>query len=128
MTPERLAGDEVRLAKLELHQSVRSGVHGTVRLALSLAFGIIAAVALTVLLIAAVSRLLGNHYWAGAVIVGAVEALVGALFLRRGITAVKSPSYSLQASRESLKDTATWVRHDGTTLNTSRPRAAHFTA
>ena len=107
----RLAGDEVRLAKLELHQSVRSGIDGSVRLALALAFAIVAAVALTVLLVAAVSRMLNDHYWAGAVIIGALQLVGGFLLLRRGLGAVKTPSYSLQASRESLKDTAAWVKH-----------------
>jgi len=107
----RLAGDEVRLAKLELHDSVRTGVGGSIRVALALAFGIIAAVALTVLLIVAVSAILGHNYWAGALIVGALEVIAGVLMLRRGVSTVKSPTYSLQASRESLKDTAVWARH-----------------
>lgn len=107
---KRLAGDEVRLAKLELHESVRTSVDGSIRLALALAFGIIAAVALTVLLIVAVSAVLGRHYWAGTLIVGAVELVAGVLMLRRGVSAVKSPTYPLQASRESLKDTAQWAR------------------
>ena len=107
----RLAGDEVRLAKLELHDSVRTSVDGSIRVALALAFGIIAAVALTVLLIVAVSAILGHNYWAGALIVGALEVIAGVLMLRRGVSTVKSPTYSLQASRESLKDTAVWARH-----------------
>jgi uncharacterized membrane protein YqjE len=107
---KRLAGDEVRLAKLELHESVRSGVAGSVRLALALAFGIVAAVALTVLLTAAIAAMLNQNYWAGALIVGVVELVVGIVLVRRGVTTVKSPPYSLQASRESLKDTATWAR------------------
>ena len=108
----RLAGDEVRLAKLELHESVRSGVAGSIRLALALAFGIVAAVAVTVLLTAAVAALLNHNYWAGALIVGVLEVVVGFVLVRRGVAAVKSPPYSLQASRESLKDTATWARED----------------
>ena len=108
---KRLAGDEVRLAKLELHESVHTSVNGAVRLALALAFGIVAAVALTVLLIVGLSALLGHHYWAGALITGALELVAGVLMLRRGVTTVKSPTYSLQASRESLKDTAQWARH-----------------
>lgn len=107
----RLAGDEVRLAKLELHQSVRMGLDGSLRLALGLAFGIVAVVALTVLLVTAIGRLLNNHYWAGAVIVGIVELTVGAVLLRRGLTVLRKPSYSLEESRESLKDTAAWARH-----------------
>jgi len=108
---KRLAGDEVRLAKLELHESVHTSVDGAIRLALALAFGIVAAVALTVLLIVGVSALLGHHYWAGTLIIGALELVAGVLMLRRGVTTMKSPTYSLQASRESLKDTAAWARH-----------------
>jgi uncharacterized membrane protein YqjE len=108
---KRLAEDEVRLAKLELHENVHEGVSGSIRLALALAFGIVAAVALTVLLIAAIGAALGHNYWAGALIVGAVEAGAGALMLKRGAQLVKSPSYSMPASRESLKDTAHWARH-----------------
>ncbi len=108
---KRLAGDEIRLAKLELHESVRTSVDGSIRIALALAFGIVAAVALTVLLIVGVAAVLGHHYWAGALVVGALELGAGMLMLRQGVAAVKSPSYPLQASRESLKDTAAWARH-----------------
>jgi len=108
---KRLAEDEVRLAKLELHESVRGGVHGSIWLALALAFAIVAAVALTVLVIAAIGAALGRNYWAGALIIGAVEMLVGVLMLRRGATTVRSPSYSMPESRQSLKDTAHWARH-----------------
>ena len=107
----RLASDEVRLAKLELHESVRSGVRGVIWASLALGMGIVAMVALTVLLIAAVSAVLGGNYWAAALIVGAVELLGGWLFLRRGTAAVKEPSYSLDVARASLKDTANWARN-----------------
>jgi Putative Actinobacterial Holin-X, holin superfamily III len=58
-----------------------------------------------------VSALLGHHYWAGTLIIGALELVAGVLMLRRGVTTIKSPTYSLQASRESLKDTASWARN-----------------
>ena len=108
---KRLASDEVRLAKLEMHQNVRSAVRGSIQLAIALAFGIVAAVALTVLLVMLVSAALNHNYWAGALIVGAVELAAGALLLKRGLGAVATPSSTLAASRESLKDTAAWVRH-----------------
>ena len=108
---KRLASDEVRLAKLELHEAVHSGVDGSVRLAMAAAVGVVAAVALTVLLVVGVAALLGGNYWAGASIVGAIELVAGVILLRRGVKAVKSPKYSLLASRESLKDTAAWIRH-----------------
>jgi len=105
----RLAGDEVRLAKLELHESVHAGAAGSIRLAVAAGFAVIAAVALTVLLVSVVSPLLG-HYWAGALIVGVIELGAGLFMLRRGVGIVKAPSYTLRESRESLKDTAAWVR------------------
>lgn len=108
---KRLVQDEVRLAKLELHENVREGVSGSIRLALALAFGIVAAVALTLLLIVAIGAAIGHNYWAGALIVGAVEVGAGVLMLKRGAHLVKAPSYSMPASRESLKDTAHWARH-----------------
>ena len=107
----RLATDEVRLAKLELHESLQSGVRGVVLASLALAIGIVAIVALTVLLVAAASAALGGNSWAGAVIVGVVELVAGWLFLRRGIVAVKKPPFSLDVARASLQDTARWARH-----------------
>jgi len=107
----RLASDELRLAKLELHESVQTGVRGVVWASLALGMGIVATVALTVLLIAAVAAVLGGSYWAGSLIVGSVELLGGWLFLRRGIVAVKKPPFALDVARASLKDTANWARN-----------------
>src|SRR5215203_3826157 len=92
---KRLAGDEVRLAKLELHQSVRTGIRGSIQLALALAFGIVAAVALTVLLVALVSAALNHNYWAGALIVGVLELVGGFIALQRGLTTVSKPASTL---------------------------------
>ena len=108
---KRLAIDEVRLAKLELRESVSNGVHGAVWVAVSLAIGVVALVAFTVLAIGVVSRIAGGNVWAGTLLVGVAELLGGWLFLRRGLTVFREPSYTLAASRESLKDTAHWVRH-----------------
>ena len=108
---KRLASDEVRLAKLELQESARAAAHGSIHLALGIAFGIVAAVALTVLAVTAVSAALGHNYWAGALIIGAVEVIGGGVLLRRGLRIVKNPPSPLAASRESLKDTAAWAHH-----------------
>jgi uncharacterized membrane protein YqjE len=108
---KRLAIDEVRLAKMELRESVRNGVHGSAWLAVSLGVGVVALVAFTVLAIAVVSAIADGNLWAGALVVGVAELLAGWLCLRQGLTRFREPSYSLAASRESLKDTAHWVRH-----------------
>ncbi|HUQ83987.1 MAG TPA: phage holin family protein [Gemmatimonadaceae bacterium] len=110
----RLAGDEVRLAKLELHDSMNTGVRGATQIAVALAVGIVAAVALTVLLIAVVGVIANRNYWVGALVIGAAELIAGWILLRRGTTALKERSYTLDVSRAALKDTATWIRHPTT--------------
>lgn len=108
---KRLATDEVRLAKMELRESVRTGIRGSVWLAVALAVGVVALVAFTVLAVAVVSRIANGNVWAGTLIVGVTELVAGWILLRRGLVAFREPSYTLEASRESLKDTASWVRH-----------------
>ena len=111
---KRLAGDEVRLAKLELHESVRTGARGTLWLAIAFGVAVVALVALTVFLVAIVGRIANGNYWAGALIVGLLEAGVGYFLIRRGLSAFKEPSYTLEESRAALKDTAAWVRRPRT--------------
>jgi uncharacterized membrane protein YqjE len=101
----------VRLAKIELRESVQTGVRGSLWLGLALGVGVVALVALTVLLIAVLGLVFNGNYWAGALVVGVLELLVGFVLVRRGTTAFKEPSYTLEHSREALKDTATWVRN-----------------
>lgn len=108
---KRLAADEVRLAKLELHESVRTGVGGAVSFAVALGMGVVALVALTILLAAVLGRVFGGNYWAGALVAGAFDVIIGLVLLRRGMAVLKEPSYSLEVSREALKDTAAWARH-----------------
>ena len=108
---KRLAADELRLAKLEVHESIHIGARGAMWLALALAIAIVALVALTVLLISMSGLFGGANYWAGALIVGAVELVVGWILLRRGLTGLKKRELTLPESRASLADTATWVRN-----------------
>jgi uncharacterized membrane protein YqjE len=106
---KRLVGDEVRLAKLEVRENMRTGLRGMLWLALAFGAGVVALVALTVFLAAGLGRLLGN-YWAGALIVGALELVVAFVLLKKGLKNVTEPSYTFEESREQLKETAQWVR------------------
>ena len=108
---KRLAADEFRLAKLELHESVHTGIRGGMWLGVALAVSIVAMVALTVVLVSAIGAIGGENYWAGALIVGAAEAVAGWVLVRRGLGAVKSAEVTVPESRASLADAATWVRH-----------------
>lgn len=108
----RLAQDEARLAKLEMTRNLRDAMHGGLWLGLAFGAGVVALVALTIALATLVGRLLGN-YWAGTLIVGAVEVVAAWLLVRSGLRRLASPSYTFAESREAARDTVDWVKTAG---------------
>jgi hypothetical protein len=108
---KRLLADEVQLAKLETKESVRRAGKGALWLALAFGIGVVTLVALTLLLVTLIGRLANGHMWVGALVTGALEVVVALVLLKRGMGAFKQPSYTLEDTRESVKDTARWVRH-----------------
>jgi Putative Actinobacterial Holin-X, holin superfamily III len=107
---KRLVTDEVRLAKLEMKESVQRAGHGAVRLAVAFGIGVVTLVALTVFLATLIGRLAAGHMWVGALVTGLVELAIAAVLLRKGLTALREPSYTFRDTRGALKDTASWVR------------------
>jgi hypothetical protein len=108
---KRLLADEVQLAKLETKESVRRAGKGALWLALAFGIGVVTLVALTLLLVTLIGRLANGHMWVGALVTGALEVVVALVLFKRGMGAFKQPSYTLEDTRESVKDTARWVRH-----------------
>lgn len=106
---KRLASDEVRLAKLELGDSIQSASRGTLWLALAFGAGVVATAALTVFLATIIGRLFNQNYWVGALVTGLLELGLAYLLITRGLKSFAKPSYSFEETRESLKDTTTWV-------------------
>ena len=107
---KRLASDEVHLAKLELSDSVHTAGRGGLRLAVAFGAGVVALTALTVFMAALIGRLIGENYWLGALLTGVIELGAAFYLIKRGVKTFGEPSYTLAATRESLKDTAAWVR------------------
>jgi hypothetical protein len=105
----RLIGDEVRLAKLEVGESVKSAAHGTLWMSIAFGVGVVTLIALTVCMVAAIGALASGHMWIGAIATGLIELGVAAWLIKRGITRFREPSYTFQASRAALQDTASWV-------------------
>ena len=106
---KRLARDEARLAKLEMGESLRQGMHGALWLGLAFGALVVALVALTIALATLLGRWIG-HYWAGTLIVGAVEAIAALLLVRAGLARLRAPSYTLEASRDAVRETVTWAK------------------
>lgn len=107
---KRLVADEVRLAKLEMKESLQRAGRGAVHLAVAFGIGVVMLVALTLFLATLIGRLAAGHMWVGALVTGLIELAVAFVLLRRGMEVLRQPSYSLEETRAALKDTAVWAR------------------
>lgn len=108
---KRLVADEVRLAKLEMKESVQRAGHGAVQLAVAFGVGVVMLVAFTLFLATLIGRIAAGHMWVGALVTGLLELAVAFVLLRRGLGVLRAPSYSLEETRAALKDTAGWARN-----------------
>lgn len=109
---QRLINDEIRLAKLEMGESVRLGTRGGIWLALGLGTAVIALVALTVLLTVVFGNVIFGRAWPGALIAGAIDLAVGGVLVVLGAGILKRTDYTLGESREELRQTAAWIARE----------------
>ena len=107
---KRLVADEVRLAKLEMKESLHRAGTGAVQLAVAFGIGVVMLVALTIFLATLIGRIAAGHMWVGALITGLIELGLAVMLLRRGMGVLREPSYTLEETRAALKDTAVWAR------------------
>jgi hypothetical protein len=108
---KRLLVDEVQLAKLETKESLKRASKGALWLATAFGIGVVTLVAFTLLLATLIGRLVNGHMWVGALVTGVLELGVAIVLFKRGFGALKQPSYTLEETRESVKDTARWAKH-----------------
>ena len=99
---KRLVADEVRLAKIETKENVKNAGRGGVRLAIAFGIGVVAMVALTLVLVTLIGRIANGHMWVGAIVTGVVETVVALVLIRKGIHAFAEPSYTLAETRAAL--------------------------
>ena len=106
---KRLVTDEVRLAKIEAKDSLSRATRGVLWLALAFGVSVVMLVAITIFLVTLIGRTVNGHMWVGALVTGALELGLGGYLIKRGLAAITEPSYSLEASRLALSDTANWA-------------------
>ena len=121
---KRLVRDEMRLAKLEVRESMHDAARGSMWLGVAFGIGVVALVALTVLLAAALGAVFGGNYWAGALITGALELIVAALLIKHGVASFKEADYTLEETREEARKTAKWVSSEVRSDGRPEPMAA----
>lgn len=106
---KRLVSDEVRLAKIEATDSVKRATRGVLWLSLAFGVAVVMFVALTIFLATLIGRAVNGHMWVGALVTGVLELGLGGYLIKRGLSAFTEPSWSLEASRLALADTANWA-------------------
>ena len=99
----QLFGAELRLARLETSESVARAGRGSLWLAVAFGVLVVALVALTLFLTTLIGRLASGHHWIGAVLTGALEVVVGAWFVKRGLRELGRAPYSLPETRAGLR-------------------------
>lgn len=99
---KRLVADEIRLAKIETKENVKTAGRGGVRLGLAFGIGVVAIVAMTLLMITLIGRLANGHMWVGALVTGIVELILAVVMFKRGAKALGEPSYTLAETRAAL--------------------------
>jgi hypothetical protein len=109
---KRLVKDEIRLAKLETRESIRVGTRGVLWMSLAFGFGVVALVALTIMLAALIGRAAGGNYWVGALVTALVELAAGAWLIMRGVKTFGEPSYTLDETRREIGRTAAWIKNE----------------
>jgi hypothetical protein len=96
---KQLLKDELRLAKLEMTESMHRAGHG----ALWLGVTVVGLVAATLFLVTVIGRVASGHYWIGAMVTAAVELALGFWLVKRGLVAYKAAPVTLPETRSGLR-------------------------
>ena len=99
---KRLVTDEVRLARLEITESVHIAGKGAMWLGVAFGAGVVALVAATLLLATLIGRVIAGHMWVGALVTGLIELPLALYVIKRGLASFKEPSYSLEQTRKAV--------------------------
>jgi hypothetical protein len=94
-----LLEDEVRLAKVEMHEAAHEAGAAAISFAVAFGAGLIAVVALTVFIATVIGRAVAGHMWLGAIIAAVIDIALGAVLLKRGLSAFTEPKHALDELR-----------------------------
>jgi hypothetical protein len=105
-----LIRQEVALAKAEMRENVRSLTKDVAMLAAGGGVLLVAALVFTAFLVAGLGDLMGDEYWLGALIVGAVYALIGFVLLNKGKKGLRNDSLKPEQTVATLQADKQWAQ------------------
>lgn len=105
-----LVRKEVELARAEMRSNMQSLAKDVGMIAAGGGVLLVAALVFTAFLVAAIGDALGNEYWLGALIVGAVYAAIGGFLIARGRTGLSNGDLKPEQTLESLQADKRWAQ------------------
>lgn len=107
-----LIRQEASLAKLEMKETATALGKDAVRISIAIGLAVAGGLALTACLVLVIGNLLGDAYWAGALIVGALFLLIGALMARSAIANARRQHLVPDETLESLGEDRRWLQRE----------------
>lgn len=104
-----LIKQEMALAKLEMRQNISAVTKDAALLAIGAGVLLVGALVLTAFLVVLLGDLLDN-YWLGALIVGVLYSVVGALMVVQGKNKLKNDDMRPEATLETLREDKRWAQ------------------
>lgn len=107
-----LVRQEIALAKVEMRENLAGMVKGMALLAVGGVALLMAGLALLLFLIYLLGDLLGDEYWLGALIVGVLFAIIGAVFLASGRSKLKENDLKPDKTLATLREDKRWAENE----------------
>ncbi len=99
-------------AQGEMRREARAIASDLVQAAAALGMAMLGAFALTAFLILVVGQLLGDAFWAGALIVGGLFLVIGGLWARSALAGLKEHDLKPRQTMETLREDQRWAKQE----------------
>jgi uncharacterized membrane protein YqjE len=107
----RLVRDEIRLAKMEIADSVKTAGRGALWMGIAFGTAVLAMVALAVLMATGFGRLFGT-LWVGTLVAAALLIVGGGLLAFGGIRILSDQPYTLDETRAEIGNNRAWLKQE----------------
>lgn len=105
-----LIRQEVNLAKLEIRDTTSALARDLVKMAVAVGVAAVGGLALVASAIIVLGEILGDAYWAGALIVGVVLLLIGAILAKSASSDMKNRDVKPDETIQTLREDKRWAR------------------
>lgn len=107
-----LVRQEVALARAEMRENMRHAARDAAMMAVGGGFLLVGLLVLVAALVAFLGDVLGNEYWAGALIVGVLFVAVGGMLAMKYMNDLKNDDLKPDQTIQTLKEDKRWLQSE----------------